>query len=211
MQTNFKAKFSKAKMFLLPAAVLLLAAACNNSNPSSGSGQNQNPPPAQPQAQIYKYQPANFEFQYTQDLVFTQPQYADLENKIVQLSIPKSAYPGTNFSDAGFTVSDQFTSSLNACLALQPTALELRMPFSANSAKVINGTTFYAAKGSGAAAGNLYESNVYRAWHNQDCIEVSETLHTGNIGNFPAGTVTEVDHNAVFNRLDQVLNTFKFD
>src|SRR5579872_443279 len=198
---------SKIKILALPALLLFVAAACNNNN----SQKQQTQLPNQPELQTFRYQPDGFEFQYPVNLSFTAPQYTDLEQKIAQIDLPKTDYQGTNFADAGFAVSSQFAPSAAACVNLPSLALELRQPFDINKTVMINGLNFYSATGNGDAAGNIYETHAYRIWHNQSCIELTETLHTGNISNYPEGTVKEVDHNQIFNRLDQVLNSFKFD
>jgi|GEM_PF-2795225 len=158
--------------------------------------------------QTYKNNSYGFSFMYPSALGFVIPSYPNLEDKIVQLQIPQSDYPRTNFGDAAFSVSAVYTKSLEACLAAANTP-ENGDGF--KSTKEINGLTYYYTKSAGAGAGNLYESTIYRVLvGGQLCVELNETIHTGNIGNFPSGTVTEVDKSAVQTRLDDILNTFKF-
>ncbi|MBU6447718.1 hypothetical protein KGQ24_02680 [Patescibacteria group bacterium] len=192
------------KKIFLAALIGLAAASCNqaqNQNTAQNTGQTQQ------QLQTYKNGTYNFEFQYPADLTFVTPIYASLEDKIVQVQIPQSAYPKTNFGDAAFSVSAQYAANLQDCL-------KLNAPENADkfSTKVtINGIDFYMSQGTGAGAGNYYESRVYRALSSGHmCVELNETLHTSNIYNYPPNTVTEVDKNAVWARLNQILNTFKF-
>ena len=65
---------------------------------------------------------------------------------------------------------------------------------------------------SGAGAGNFYESKVYRTIKNTGgiCIEISETIHTSNIGNYTPGTVTQVKQSDVQATLDPIVQSFKF-
>lgn len=194
------------KLFLV-LALALVAAGCNN---ESKQTLNPQPEPVQqtPKAQTYKNATYGFEFQYPADVGFVTPTYALLQDKIVQLNIAGTDYPKTNFVDAGFAVSAQYAKTLAECLALN--APENSDGFT--SPTVINGVTFHFTKGSGAGAGNRYDSTIYRTLlGNQTCIEINETIHTGNIGNYPAGTVTEVDSSKVQTRLDSMLNTFKFN
>lgn len=188
------------KIFLL-ALIAFAAAACNQTANQTGNQQNQ------PQMQTYKNGTYNFEFQYPADMIFVTPIYPSLEDKIVQISIKQSAYPKTNFGDAAFSVSAQYADNLQDCL-------KLNAPENADrfSTKVtINGIDFYMSQGTGAGAGNYYESRVYRTLSSGHmCVELNETLHTSNIYNYPPNTVTEVDKNAVWARLDQILDTFKF-
>jgi len=199
--------------FLGVGLLLLLAAACNKTgqnNQNNQTGQNQTQNNQQPALQTYHSLTYGFEFQYPQEWGFVTPTYAELQDQIVQLNLPQTAYPKTNFGDAGFAASAQFAKDLPACLALPANTLE-GAKFTQDNPKTINGVTFYEKDGTGAGAGNLYETHAFRTFRGNLCLELSETLHTGNIGNYPAGTVTEVNHQEVFSRLDQILNSFKFD
>jgi hypothetical protein len=77
--------------------------------------------------------------------------------------------------------------------------------------RTINGNTFYFAESSEGAAGNLYESRYFRTYHGTTCIEVAETIHTTNVGNYPQGTVKEIDRAPVWQTLDSILATFTFN
>ena len=158
--------------------------------------------------QTYKNATYNFEFKYPSNLSFVNPVYANLEEKIIQLLIPQTDYPKTNFGDAALSISATYAQSLTECLSKNP-------PENSDGFKTktqINGQSFYVTKGAGVGAGNLYESNNYRTLtKNQVCLEINETIHTGNIDNYPAGEVTEVNKAEIQARLDQILNTFKFN
>jgi len=136
------------------------------------------------------------------------PTYGYLKDEVVQVQIPKSAYPGTNFDDAAISVSAQSAKSLNDCLALTP-------PEGSDGFKTkatINGVDFYMTNSNGAGAGNFYESKVYRTVKSPGgiCIEISETIHTSNISNYPPGTVTEINQSDVQAKLDPIVQSFKF-
>jgi hypothetical protein len=210
-------KFMKKTLFIMMAFVLL-ALGCNkavapttNNNlanfqvpPSNQINSNNNSPA--PALQTYSNSSYNFEFQYPPEFSFTDPSYANLEHKIVQVGLARSEYPGTNFDDAALSVSNGFSASLKECLSKD-------LPENAKGfqeTRNLNGAAFYYGTGGGAAAGNLYARKIYRALRNNGCIEVIETLHTSNIGNYEPGTVKEVDPAAVWQRLDQVVNSFKF-
>lgn len=190
----------------------LMAAGCNyqsavNQNSNSNQNANTNTAPTE-QLQTYNNSTYGVTFQYPQTMNFVTPTYALLQDKITELQIPQSAYPKTNFGDAAFSVSAAYAKDLATCLTMNP-------PENASGFKnqtQINGQTFYLAQSMGAAAGNRYDSTVYRTLSGkQTCIEVSETIHTSNIGNYPAGTVTEVNQGDVQSRLDAVLQTFKIN
>ncbi len=191
------------KLFLMLPIVALIAAACN-----STPRETYTPAPIKPTAQTYTNGTYNFRFEYPSYMEFVDVTYANLSDKIVQLQIKQNQYPGTNFGDAAFTVSATSAKDLADCLKQSP-------PPNGDGFKTkvaINGTNFYMTNSSGAAAGNLYESKIYRALRGNRgaCLELSETIHTSNIGNYPTGTVTEVNKNDVQSKLDAVLNSFEF-
>ncbi|HEX5429476.1 MAG TPA: hypothetical protein VFX17_00125 [Patescibacteria group bacterium] len=195
------------KLIIVAGVVALIAAACNQSatqNNPNQTGNTQNPPASN--TQTYSNSTYGFSFDYPNSMQFVTPTYPNLDDKVVQIQIGQDQYPGTNFGDAAFGVSTQFAKSLSDCLALTPP--EGGDGF--KTAVTINGTQFNMTKSNGAGAGNIYESNVYRTLHNNNCIEIDETIHTSNIGNYPAGSVTEVDSADVQAKLDDVLNSFQF-
>ena len=193
------------KHLVLLAAIALLAAACNS---KSNVGQVPPPPPAAPTTQTFSNATYGFSFTYPIALQTTTPAYSLLEDKIVQLQIPQSAYPNTNFGDAAFSVSAQYAAGLGDCL-------KLNAPENSDGFKTkvtINDVDFYMTNSNGAGAGNLYQSKVYRTVKSTGgaCIELMETIHTSNIGNYPPNTVTEVNTAPIQEQLDSILNSFKF-
>lgn len=184
---------------LLGATLLLIAAGCN------ANQQKNNTPPAQTAIQTYRNSGWNFEFQYPKSLGFVDATYGSLQNQIVQIQIGQDQYPKTNFGDADFTVSLMPTNS-------QTTCLKTTVPENSNAFKdsqVINGVTFYKTTAQGVGLGNVYDSHAYRTWANKICYELTETVHTSRIENYQPGTVSAVDKNAIWARLDSILNSFK--
>lgn len=192
---------------LLFGGIALFAAACNAKAPVSPAVPITPPSSMDMTSQTYTNSSYNFSFTYGDDFSFVTPTYGNLANQVVQVQLGNSAYPKTNFSDADFTVSQDFAKTQAACLQLSSTAVS-KDPFTTTD--VINGVTFYTAKGGDAAAGNDYASNIYRTFRGTDCIELTETIHTGNIDNYPTGTVTAIDTTPIQAKLDQILNSFKF-
>jgi hypothetical protein len=202
------------KLFITLVVIMAVAASCNKNNPpvtppSPPPAQTPPPtPPVSPTTQKYSNATYGFSFDYPVTAQFVTPSYPDLQDKIVQVQIGKDQYPNTNFGDAAFSVSAGAAKDLAACLKLSP-------PENGDGFKTkvtINGTDFYMTKSSGVGAGNLYESNIYRTVRSTGgaCIELNETIHTSNIANYPAGTVTEVNKADVQTKLDTILNSFKF-
>ncbi len=128
---------------------------------------------------------------------------------MVQVRFPEDAYqvPKSNFGEAYMTVSsgnDQ--KAATSCFDFS--SLQ-RMTASVES-RTINGTLFKFATTTDMGAGNIYDSWVYRAQYKQRCYEFALTVHTGNISNYPSGTVVQFDQSRAFSILDQIFETVKF-
>lgn len=149
-----------------------------------------------------------FSFRYPDNAALQQPTFTFFSGgavaQLAQLALSTQPYEGTNLAEALFTVNAAKTSA-DKCLSdfSEP-------PVGAGGDATVAGKPFKSVNISGAAAGNLYESRVYRGEAGNTCFEIVETIHTGNIGNYPAGTVKEVDRSEVLGRLQQVLDSFKF-
>ena len=74
----------------------------------------------------------------------------------------------------------------------------------------INGATWNVFTSADAGAGNFYESKTFRTVHGDTCFEMVELLHSGNIGNYPAGTVVEFDKAKFQGMLETIAHTFTF-
>lgn len=200
------------KKFLLAlgCAVVLGGAGCGAIPPSDTVPQETTPTTTLENVQTYRNIEYKFEFKYPAGFGFATPNYATLENKLVQVQYGDGAdaYPGTNFRDAGLAVSTVYATDEAQCLnGWKPT-----LPTdSFKEKRVINGITFYFASSSEGATGNLYESRYFRTYHGSQCTEVAEVIHTTNVGNYPNGTVKEVDRAPVWQTLDSILATFTFN
>ncbi len=164
----------------------------------------QNPPVSN--LQTYKNGSYNFQFQYPPEFSFVTPAgYSNLGpngEQIVQIQADNKNFPNTNLDDYAFTVSNQYNYA--DCLK----SVNDKTPLT--QTQDINGVTVYKDTTTGAAAGNLYDSQIYRTIRDNWCYELTLTVHTGNIGNYPTGTVTEVDKNKIFDILNGILSKFKF-
>jgi len=165
------------------------------------------------------YDPSSGWLTYTEDNFFSlkyPPEFpiqtgegiggAFLENSMVKVSFPDSARDNkTNYAEAYVVVSS--SDSFQSCTSFSD------FPYLNNpqpETKVINGIEFKVEPVSDAGAGNLYTSHLYRTLHNGICYELSLTVHTGNIYNYPEGMVTEFDQSKAFNILEEIANTFQF-
>jgi hypothetical protein len=167
--------------------------------------------PTEPALQSYQSADYGFSFQYPSEWLnkSTDASYSTLGESLVVLELPKASYEGTNFGDATFSVNAQYVDSLEACLALS-TSVESTEVFAEDKFETVNGLTYFVVSGSGAGAGNLYESKYDRAFVNGSCFEVVQTLHTTNIGNYDGEVVTEVNAAHVWERMDTIFQTLTF-
>lgn len=204
----------KKTLFLLALALT----ACTTAAPVAPTTP---PPPVEtttaPDAFIYHYFPYGISLEIPEGWGFAKAdapysEFADAtkgEDSFVRLQLPKETYPGTNFGNADLGLSVVYTDNLNDCLNY-PSA-NAPATFDIAKSTVLNGITYYTSTSTGAAAGNIYDSKNYRTYQNQFCFSAAETLHTSNIGNYDPGTVTEVNADAVWARLDAILQTVRFD
>lgn len=170
-----------------------------------------------PAAFIYHYLPYGISFEIPEGWGFAKAdapynEFADTtkgEDSFVRLQLPKETYPGTNFGNADLGLSAVYVASLEDCLAYPSS--DAQAIFDIKQSTVLNGITYYTSTSTGAAAGNIYDSKNYRTYQNQFCFSAAETLHTSNIGNYDPGTVTAVDEDAVWARLEAILQTVRFD
>ncbi len=127
-----------------------------------------------------------------------------LENPKVTLAFPRDAFqqPKSNYAEAYITLSTDATRTTEVQCYEWPESLQ-----SLSMTRDVGGYTFRGGVGSEAAAGNLYSSKVYRTLVDRRCYEVSLTVHTGNIANYPEGIVS-FDEEKAFSILDQVFTSF---
>ncbi len=65
-----------------------------------------------------------------------------------------------------------------------------------------NGIEYSFASSTSAAAGNLYEEQVYALATSSPCTAVRYFIHSSNVGNYPAGAVREFDRAALLAEFD---------
>lgn len=131
-----------------------------------------------------------------------------LDTPILKVRFPENAFSNTNFSEAYFVVSrsNEKITSLD-CTGFIGTPDPAS---TANQQQTINNILFTDKDLTDASAGNIYESKVYRTFHNDTCYEVALTLHTGNIHNYDP-SVQEFKKSTAFDVLHQILATFHFN
>lgn len=124
----------------------------------------------------------------------------------LSLVFPKGMFttPKSNFNEAYLTVRIGIDAdSIENCYTKPENAKKEFFP-----GPTINMIPFEMTTTTDIGAGGMYESRVYRTLQNKRCYEITETIHTGNIGNYEPGTVAQFDKQKAYTELDKILNTF---
>ena len=125
--------------------------------------------------------------------------YSQFEGKPilgVKFTVSTVATQGTNLSaDSGLSVE------------MLPRAIrctgDIYLPANVKAMSMTMGsTTFSVASSTGAAAGNMYEEQVYAISESKPCIAVRYFIHSSNIANYDPGTVAEFDRAALLSEFD---------
>ncbi len=179
----------------------------NNPPPATGNDDDQETP-ASSTAKTYT-QTGLFTIQYPSDWrVETGDRLggAFLDMSLVKFLSPTGTFnaTGTNFNEAYLVISMEPQSASCESFSDLP-----NISATSTGTTTINGTTFRTQTTVGAAAGNRYNSQVYRASALGYCGEAVLTVHTGNIDNYPSGT-NEFDQNIAFNALENISETLRF-
>lgn len=120
----------------------------------------------------------------------------------VQFTIPGPLAEGTNLSSSDTGISVEYLPAVPDCHA--------GLFLTGNTPeKTVNdqGSDFSYLASTGAAAGNMYEEQVWAATGTNPCIAVRYMIHSGNIGNYPSGTVKEFDKTSLLRQFDTIRRT----
>lgn len=121
--------------------------------------------------------------------------------KGVKFVIPNTMATGTNLSADTYISIEQLP---NARLCTG----DIYVIDNVKSREVTEGAVTYSvASTTGAGAGNRYEEVVYAFKGSAPCTAVRYYIHSTNIGNYPAGTVTEFNRDALLQQFDQIRKT----
>lgn len=117
----------------------------------------------------------------------------------VKFIIPSGLTTGTNLSSFDTGVSVEIIPAIQDCNA------GFFLDANANIQTVTdNGNEYSFASTVGAAAGNYYEEDVWAISGTNPCIAVRYFIHSGNIGNYPEGTVSGFDRDTLINQFDKI-------
>ena len=112
-------------------------------------------------------------------------------------------YPGTNLFDAFLQVAMADVTEDTCKLTEregETSVIEM------HEGSTVAGLPTYAASFNGAAAGTFMESSVTHLFHEGMCYEMSINIFSGNIGNYPDGSVAEFPREEVLNVFQQIID-----
>ncbi len=122
---------------------------------------------------------------------------------LAKLAIPASFEPGTNFAGATLTVgTSPDPAAVAACLT------QTNGNVATTTQTMINGAPFTEITYGDAGAGNFYRIVSYRTIRNDQCYALEYVIHSTDIQNYPAGTVTVFNENAVDAILNGIVQSF---
>lgn len=166
------------------------------------------PSPTPEAATMDTYATSTFSIQYpsnfTVDESYTYDQFEGKPIEGVRFTIPASAAEGTNLSSDTY-ISVEWLPRAKNCTG------DIYIPANVKAVELSMGTTTYSvATSSGAAAGNLYEEQVYAIKGSKPCTAVRYYIHSGNIMNYPQegeGAVQEFDRADLLQKFDAMRNS----
>jgi len=123
-----------------------------------------------------------------------------------KVTVPKSFMPGTNFSEATFTVGRSSDANALSTCSTVATNGEVK-----GGEKTIDGKDFTTFTLGDAGAGNFYDTTSYRGIVDGDCYAIEYTIHSTNLGNYsPDQGIKEFDKAKIQNTLEAIISSFQF-
>jgi membrane-bound inhibitor of C-type lysozyme len=117
--------------------------------------------------------------------------------KGVKVTIPAQATTGTNLSKDTYVSVEELPNAAT-CSA------DLFVDGGKASSFSDSGVDYSVATTSGAGAGNLYDEAVFAIPGSSPCTAVRYFIHSTQVGNYPAGTVTQFDRTGLVNQFDLI-------
>ena len=123
-----------------------------------------------------------------------------------KVTIPKSYMPGTNFSEATFTVGRSKESDALRTCSTDATNGEVK-----DGTRVIDRGDFTKFTLNDAGAGNFYDTTSYRGIVDGYCYALEYTIHSTNIGNYsPDQGIKEFDKAKIQSDFEKIISSFQF-
>jgi hypothetical protein len=132
---------------------------------------------------------------------------ANLDESLAGIRLPDGMFSqaGTNYVEAYLVVSRSLRPEIvHTCMTYGDMAAS-----SKTSDFRSNGIVFKTTTTTEAAAGNIYESELYRVTHESRCYELALVVHVGNAANYDP-PVAEFERAMALDPLRQVFRTFRF-
>jgi hypothetical protein len=166
-----------------------------------------NPPGKANQYFDYKNRQETVTLRYSDEFASTTyipaGEFKGVPTLVLEFIRPDFYSPTTNLGEACFLFSAmENTETVDTCTQPLP-QLE-----TVTGRKTFNGYDFTQSEAIGVGAGNIYDQVIYRTVYDSICYEVVFYMHSGNIGNYPPGTVVEFDRAALVQKFEQILSTF---
>ena len=129
-------------------------------------------------------------------------QYTEVPHKPiagVKFTIPGSMATGTNLAADSY-VSVEMLPRAKICTG------DIYLPENVTSETITdaNGMQYSLATSTNGAAGSFYEEDVYAIPGSSPCTAVRYVIHSTDIGNYPAGTVTAFDESALLSAFETI-------
>ena len=125
---------------------------------------------------------------------------------VVAFQLPADLFTGTNLAEVGVYIGASSSPDVLAkCAKPSKNFGEI-----SSGTTTLNGVVWNIFNSTGVGAGNIYDQKTYRTLRGNTCFEMTELLHSGNIDNYPQGTVIEFDKAKFQGLLESIAQTFTF-
>ena len=164
--------------------------------------------------QTFSSPDSSSQFTYPDSYALFTGRVCEPEPAIACVVFPESRYPGTTFVGASFDEReiDEATTK-STCLTSPMRAVNVpEFGIATEDPKrIINRVSFLHGISISVGSGTVVTTDVYRAFHNGKCYELSLNLATKQFANYDAGTVKEfTGEDSVRNELTAILDSFRF-
>ncbi|MBI2612398.1 hypothetical protein HYW59_01110 [Candidatus Kaiserbacteria bacterium] len=193
-----------AKYFIGAIVILIIAITGYYAWQNFGAAPAPSPTPEAPIMSTYATSTFSIAYPstYALDDTYAYDQFEGKPIAGVKFSVPIAMIEGTNLSsDSGISV--EWLPRAKKCTG------DIYIPANVKALELTVGSTTYSvATTTGAAAGNIYEEQVFAVKGSSPCTAVRYLLHSGNIGNYPQegeeGAVREFDRAALLREFDSI-------
>lgn len=154
--------------------------------------------------------PGDFQMRYPRDFEFASGEAyggANLDESLARIRLPNGLFnsAGTNYLESYLVVSRSVKPEIvHTCMTYGDLSQQLQTRDLRS-----NGIVFKVATTTEAAAGNIYESELYRVTYQSRCYEMAIVVHTGQAANYDP-PVAEFERAIAVEPLREIVRTFVF-